>query len=672
MKKFYLLAASMLAFWACSDSQDSNVISFEDSKAPVEAENSKGVSSATATDGEVVVVGVADAKAHVGLYRHSVVNSWNFADAESAEKLVSVPVDSAIQNGDFAVDADVVVKNDSLYTIASAGLDGEGSSWMIQVENKEVIFSWRIGSDDDWHVFKTGACLQNDELNNVRIERAGNMTVISVNGEVKGAFTVKGRFSSVKGSFTIGYDEGESENLHCDNGEVEQINVESVDSLEEVEEVVVPEISADETEFVDDADTSATDSMAEEAEEPVDWTDDVESMEWIAVWNFDDSSNVGFDATGNGHQAKKGEGSVSSVNGIAKFNGASGFVVSLTDDLVINEFVVEARVKLAKYGRMQNIIVAEPPGRGVDGWQLRVDEGALTFHIRDNAIDYDDWNIFTGKIVELNEWTVIRVERSNDSVKVFQDGELTIVAAYKGDVTQMHYDWGIGYDAMQQAYHNRYFDGEMDYIRFGKFNGFSAGVLKTPKKTPLAAWEFNEPLFVGLDKMANNSTHYLVGFPVVVDSTVKLDGKSGLKIPLSKIFKRNEFSVEARVKPTAFGGMQNIIVAEPPGRYYDGWIIRADDGVLTVHFRDENVDGTEWNILEGEKLDLNEWNVIRVERTADSIKVFQNGHLTASAASKGDVSQISYDIGIGYDAMMQANHDRYFVGEMDYIRFYGK
>ena len=38
--------------------------------------------------------------------------------------------------------------------------------------------------------------------------------------------------------------------------------------------------------------------------------------------------------------------------------------------------------------------------------------------------------------------------------------------------------------------------------------------------------------------------------------------------------------------------------------------------------------------------------------------------------AKGDVSQLGYNIGIGYDAMNQAIHDRFFVGEIDYIRYF--
>jgi hypothetical protein len=380
---------------------------------------------------------------------------------------------------------------------------------------------------------------------------------------------------------------------------------------------------------------------------------------------------VGLDVTAHGHDARAGEGTVGSADGMATFDGASGLMVSLDKNIKINDFVVEARVKPTKFGTMQNIIVAEPPGRGVDGWQLRVDEGVLTVHLRDAEDSYVDWTVLPGKEMALDEWCEIRLERNADSVKLIQNGEVTVAAAYKGDLTQMAYDWSIGYDGMQQAFHDRYFIGEMDYIRFGVFKEFTEGAVVTKNEWLLAAWEFNEPTFVGLDRMANNSTKFAVGNPTIADTTVTLDGKSGLPINLSKTFLRNTFAVTARVKPTEFGEMQNIIVAEPPGRYGDGWIIRVDEGVLTVHFRDEDTDGTAWNVYSGEKLALGEWNNIRVERSADSIKVFQNGSLTVSAATKGDVSQLGYDIGIAYDAMNQAKHDRFFVGEIDYIRYYG-
>ena len=602
--------------------------------------------------GEIAYVNVADAKTHLSRYRHSVVNSWQLSDSTSdTSKTASVAIDSTLQNENFAVDADVVVKDDSAYTVASAGVEGEGSAWMVQVEGESVVYSWRESIGAEWKQLVTEKVFDKNVLNNVRVERAESIVVVFVNGKIVVAFRNESKnFFKVDGKLTIGYDTRDLNKCHCKNGRVERIDVENVDEIP--------------------SDTVEVDSV-DESDDTVAVAGDSVVTNWIAEWNFDDSVNVGFDATGNKHDATVGEGSVPSVEGIASFDGQSGLSVKLDKEIAINEFVVEARVKPTQFGTMQNIIVAEPPGRGVDGWQLRIDEGVLTVHLRDTDKDGDDWNVFPGKRMDLDEWCEIRLERNADSVKLFQNGELTVAEAYTGDLTQMAYDWAIGFDGMQQNFHSRYFVGEMDYIRFGLFEGFSAGSVAAKSKKPLAAWEFNEPTFVGLDRMANNSTRYVVGSPVVEDSTVALDGTSGLQVALSKVFKRNTFAIEARVKPTQIDTMQNIIVAEPPGRYGDGWIVRLDEGVLTVHFRDEDVDSTKWNVLKGEKVALNEWTDIRVERTADSVVVFQNGVRTVWAASKGDVSQLGYNIGIGYDAVNQARHNRFFKGEIDYIRYYG-
>ena len=606
--------------------------------------------------GEYALVDLQDAKTHLARYRRSVVDSWQF-DSSSAEtsENVALPIDSALQNENFAIDADVVVKDDSTYTVASAGVDGDGFAWILQVEDGAVVYSWRENAKSDWQKFKTEKDFDKNRLNNVRIERAEAVIVVSVNGKIVAAFRDEVNGSLVlKGELTIGFDKKELDKCHCKNGRVEQLGLEVVDEIEDI-----PVDSVQEPDTLDvPVDTSVVSS-------------DSVVTTWIAEWDFNEASNVGFDATENGHDATIGEGAVPSVEGIASFDGESGFTVSLDSNININEFVVEARVKPTQFGTMQNIIVAEPPGRGVDGWQLRIDESVLTVHLRDTDKDGDDWTILPGKAMALDEWCEIRLERSADSVKLFQNGEIAVAEAYTGDLTQMAYDWSIGYDGMQQDFHERYFVGEMDYVRFGKFEGFTVGAVAPKNQKLLAAWEFNEPKFIGLDRMANNSTHYLVGSPLVAATTLELDGRSGLQVNLSKTFRRNTFAVEARVKPAAFGEMQNIIVAEPPGRYGDGWIIRLDSGVVTAHFRDEDTDGTTWNVYSGKKLALGEWNDIRVERSADSIKIFQNGELTASAETKGDVSQLGYNIGIAYDAMNQAKHDRYFNGEIDYIRYYG-
>ncbi len=640
MKNFsgFALAAALGVLAGCSTS-------------PSDSSSWGTVSEELSTVNNIARVNVVDAHSHLARYRHFVVDSWQLSDSTS--DTASVVVDSLTNYG-FAVEADVQVEDDSAYTIASAGVDGDSAAWVLQVEEGAVVYSWRNTADENWLKFKTEKALDLKKLNTVRVERAGVVVAIIVNGKIIDAFKDDGKSAVIKGLFTIGFDARNPGKCHCNNGRVEQIGVETVDEIEDS--------PIDSVQVIDTLDIPLDTSAA---------LNDSEVTEWIAEWNFNDAENVGLDVTGHGHNATAGEGSVSAVDGIASFDGKSGMMVSLDTDIRINEFVVEARVKPTQFATMQNIIVAEPPGRGVDGWQLRIDEGVLTVHLRDADSSYVDWSIYPGKEMILGEWNEIRLERNADSVKLFQNGELTVAVAYQGDLTQMCYDWGIGYDAMQQSFHDRYFIGEMDYIRFGVFKGFTEGTLVPKNEWLLAAWEFNEPEFVGLDRMANNSSKYVVGNAVVADTTLVLDGQSGMPVNLSRAFQRNTFAIETRVKPAAFAEMQNIIVAEPPGRYGDGWIIRLDDGVLTVHFRDEETDGTEWNVLKGKELALDEWTEIRVERTADSVIVFQNGERSVWAAAKGDVSQLGYNIGIGYDAMKQAKGNRYFNGEIDYIRYYG-
>ena len=640
MKNFsgFALAAALGVLAGCSTS-------------PSDSSSWGTVSEELSTVNNIARVNVVDAHSHLARYRHFVVDSWQLSDSTS--DTASVVVDSLTNYG-FAVEADVQVEDDSAYTIASAGVDGDSAAWVLQVEEGAVVYSWRNTADENWLKFKTEKALDLKKLNTVRVERAGVVVAIIVNGKIIDAFKDDGKSAVIKGLFTIGFDARNPGKCHCNNGRVEQIGVETVDEIEDS--------PIDSVQVIDTLDIPLDTSAA---------LNDSEVTEWIAEWNFNDAENVGLDVTGHGHNATAGEGSVSAFDGIASFDGKSGMMVSLDTDIRINEFVVEARVKPTQFATMQNIIVAEPPGRGVDGWQLRIDEGVLTVHLRDADSSYVDWSIYPGKEMILGEWNEIRLERNADSVKLFQNGELTVAVAYQGDLTQMCYDWGIGYDAMQQSFHDRYFIGEMDYIRFGVFKGFTEGTLVPKNEWLLAAWEFNEPEFVGLDRMANNSSKYVVGNAVVADTTLVLDGQSGMPVNLSRAFQRNTFAIETRVKPAAFAEMQNIIVAEPPGRYGDGWIIRLDDGVLTVHFRDEETDGTEWNVLKGKELALDEWTEIRVERTADSVIVFQNGERSVWAAAKGDVSQLGYNIGIGYDAMKQAKGNRYFNGEIDYIRYYG-
>ncbi|MCQ2054100.1 MAG: LamG domain-containing protein [Fibrobacter sp.] len=652
MKKFWLGVLALTSMWGCSTDSESVANSSE-----------TGDEVVAQVGGDAKEVETSVAQARVAMCAHNVRHGWAFEDTTAAfepEEEISVIAenDSITEEGNFAVDATVAVDTAESFTIAAAGTDGDGDGWIVRAEKGDLEFHWRdYDKSEKWKKVSVGGELPFEEWTDVRVERVDSFVIIYVNGKAKGAFMIEGKLGDVHGNITVGHDKQEKDKCHCKGGRLEHVYVENVKEIEGFPE----KKSESDTIKVEKIEPVVNDSAAEGA--------------WIADWEFDDSANVGRDFSGNGHDAIIGEGEVTADSGIAYFNGKSGFYVNRQNDMNINTFVIEAKIKPMSYGSMNNIVVAEPPGRYGDGWMLRLDGETLRFHLRDSDMDGTDWQVFAGAPVALNEWTQIRVERSEKTLKVFQNGELTINEICEGNVDQQSYNWGIGYDDADQAFHTRYFDGYVDYIRFGSYAVDSSNVSgpSPTKKSPklLAAWEFSDPTFVGLDSMSNNTSKIQVGHLTASEGVVNMDGESGLMVYLSKTFLRNEFAVEARVKPTAFGDMQNIIVAEPPGRYGDGWMVRIDNGVLRVHFRDEDTDGTEWQVFAGDTLALDEWTDIRMERTADSVKVFQNGKQTVAAAYAGDVSQLTYDIGLGYDAMYQAIHNRFFKGSIDYIRYYG-
>lgn len=592
-------------------------------------------------------------------YARTVVSSWKLA---ADENTYSEPVNSIFVENNFAVEADAILEEDSGYmTLASAGVDGDQDAWALRVENGKAIFAWRDAStDNQWYKVVAEDVLVTKDTITVRAERYGSLTVLYVNGVIEAAAESANAIEKVNGSFTIGFDPSEeSENMP---GRVLCVRFDLVRNIKND----FVEVSLDSSDIETDAPLiiDLQESPSSEIEVP-------SEEKWIADWEFNDPSNVGMDFSGNGHSAVVGEGRITVEDGIAYFDGKSGFNVSLESDLKINSFVVEARIKPTAFGSMNNILVSEPPGRYGDGWMIRADNGYLTVHFRDEDASYTDWTVFTGEKLLLNDWNNIRVERLGGVVKVFQNGVLTIDASYKGDVSQLTYGWGIGYDAMNQAYHNRYFNGFVDYIRFGSLEKMSEGSLisRSPYEL-LADWEFDAPDFIGLDKIANNTTHDVYGAEIKDDALV-LDGKSGIVLPLTKTFLRNEFVVDVRLKPSSFSKIQNVLVAEPPGRYGDGWMIRVDDGALCVHLRDSRTHGIEWQVFEGKKLTLGQWTEVRVVRTVASIQVYQDGELTVDAPCEGDVSQLEYDLSIGFDGMNQDYNQRFFNGQIDYIRYYG-
>lgn len=604
--------------------------------------------------GNVVDVSANSASARLALCTRDVEHFWNVGDSTSSDTL-SVVVDESFIENSFAVEADAVIEDPQGYmTLASAGVDGDQDAWALRIEDGKPIFAWRDQSTGgEWYKLDADVELRLGELITVRAERIDSLSVLYVDGQIVAAVVSNSEIKSIEGRFTIGFDPSAvTDNIP---GRVMFVRFEKVRDMK----VVEPETS---------------DTVVATPEHS--WNVGFESeatgeTKWIATWEFNDEAAAGRDFTGNGHDATV-SGSVEISDTVATFDGASGMKIALANDMKIDNFVVEARVKPSKFATMQNILVAEPPGRYGDGWMLRVDEGTLRVHFRDEESSYTDWTVFAGKDLVLNEWNEIRFERFGDSLKLFQNGELTVAEVYQGSTAQMTYDWGLGYDAMDQAYNTRFFEGEMDYVRFGSLESLSAGsVQQISPYYLLADWEFNDPAFPGLDKMANNTCKYMNGAASIVDGALSLNGNSGMPVSLTSTFKRNEFMLETRIKPVAFSAMQNVFVAEPPGRYGDGWMVRVDDGVLKVQLRDEVAHGTEWQTFSGKALELNEWTEVRVVRTEGSIKVYQNDELTIDAACGGDVGQLGYGIGVGFDAVFQRNHDRYFVGDIDYVRYYG-
>ena len=55
------------------------------------------------------------------------------------------------------------------------------------------------------------------------------------------------------------------------------------------------------------------------------------------------------------------------------------------------------------------------------------------------------------------------------SMNISLDGSLRLASEFKGDISDIQYRLGIGYDSFKQSSHNRrFFTGKIDYIRYGK------------------------------------------------------------------------------------------------------------------------------------------------------------------------------------------------------------
>ena len=162
------------------------------------------------------------------------------------------------------------------------------------------------------------------------------------------------------------------------------------------------------------------------------------------------------------------------------FDGSNGLIIPLDEIFKSRGFVAEVRFMPTKEGNMANIFVAEPPGSGKTGWQIRLDGTDVVFHMRDPEVrKQKNWESITLGEVSLNEWHVVRIKifpkKSELTGKIvytfnaFLDGKMRCTSEYNADVSNIEYGLGIGYDSMYQTLHNdRYFTGKIDYIRYGK------------------------------------------------------------------------------------------------------------------------------------------------------------------------------------------------------------
>ncbi|MBQ9226757.1 MAG: hypothetical protein IJ177_11340 [Fibrobacter sp.] len=192
------------------------------------------------------------------------------------------------------------------------------------------------------------------------------------------------------------------------------------------------------------------------------------------------------------------------------------------------------------------------------------------------------------------------------------------------------------------------------------------------------AYEFDDPANVGKDYFGKNNAVLDEDMPAVKveDECLVLDGKSGLRVPLSDSFKSPYFVVEVRFMATDTLPLSNIFSADPPGAGVDGWMIRLDGSELRFHIRGAG----DWEIFSAGKISLNEWHTVRVEFTAADmgeltvlgydLKVSLDGKERVSEVLYSDAANLQFDLGIGYDPHHQSRYDdRFFIGKIDYIRY---
>ena len=208
-------------------------------------------------------------------------------------------------------------------------------------------------------------------------------------------------------------------------------------------------------------------------------TDLSELEAYDVAYEFNRPGDLGRDYLGSVNAyIEEGMSPLSAECGSLVLDGTNGLLVPLNDVFKTRGFVIEIRFMPTMDADLGNIFVAEPPGRGPDAWQIRMDGTTMNFHLRDGDIDEATWEVLEVGDVELNEWHVIRIKvfptksANGDvfySLNASLDGSLRLASEFKRDLSGLMYGLGIGYDAVHQgAYARKFFTGKIDYIRYGR------------------------------------------------------------------------------------------------------------------------------------------------------------------------------------------------------------
>ena len=377
-------------------------------------------------------------------------------------------------------------------------------------------------------------------------------------------------------------------------------------------------------------DTLVTDTTAEEFVF-------VPDTNWVVDYEFNYAKNVGMDYSGHGYHAVVAEGAIAVDSGKAYFNGKSGLKLAEGKKIQLGDFAVEARVYPEDVSGFRNILVTEPPGFGPDGWILRFEDGSLKFFVRD-ADWGTDWQNVSVDGVEPNQWYDIRVECTSKAVRIFLNDSLKIEKDIAGNYDGLLYPWGVGYDAVNQSAHNRYFLGYVDYIRVAKLQreDAPADTAKVPAdtaKTPIDTTASDSKCFeMDLNTLFLDELDYDNGQGTLID------GVCGKGVAL----KSNEsYSLDFYMKDALPAGTAEFWFRPGEDFYDEARSLFGNDGAR-VHFfyKDgqlvfqKNHDDVH-NYVKAQVALKNDWNLIAGQWGDGYMSLWVNGKLVAKVAHNG-------------------------------------